>query len=259
MPNAQVGGTHRAHLCPMRRPAASVQGVDVSLDPLPRPLLLLAPPPAQGVNVSLVAIEAVLDEIAALSPDNCMHLGGDEVDQTCWQNDPATQVRSCALEARQRGWRLDRRHEPRPFAAQAWMTAHGMGNNTDLVYEYFVNQVDAMSLADGKSPIRWEEGGLRCGRWTTRQRVLHALHCLALQSGRILARSSTSARSSTVCGVWRASGCTVSASLCAAAAAAAAAVQPGSRRTPFWMRRARATRWAAPVGCGIAPAVSIPA
>jgi len=43
--------------------------------------------------VSLDAIEAVLNELAALSPDNCMHLGGDEVDQTCWQNDPATLVR----------------------------------------------------------------------------------------------------------------------------------------------------------------------
>ena len=50
-------------------------------------------PNAQGQNVSLDAIEAVLNEIAAISPDNCMHLGGDEVDQTCWQNDPATQVR----------------------------------------------------------------------------------------------------------------------------------------------------------------------
>jgi len=34
------------------------------------------------------------------------------------------------------------------------MAAHGLGNNTDLVYEYFVNQVDAMSLADGKFPVR---------------------------------------------------------------------------------------------------------
>jgi len=59
------------------------------------------------------------------------------------------------------------------------MAARGMGNNTDLVYEYFVSQdvkpnpflqisnsaiayfqvsaVDAMAFANGKSPIRWEE------------------------------------------------------------------------------------------------------
>jgi len=57
----------------------------------------------QGQNVSLNAIEAVLNEIAAISPDDCMHLGGDEVDQTCWQTDPAV---------------------------QKWMVEQGFGNNT---------------------------------------------------------------------------------------------------------------------------------
>ena len=69
-------------------------------------------PDAQGKNVSLDAIEAVLNEIASISPDDFMHLGGDEVNQVCWQNDTAV---------------------------RAWMLQQGMGNNTDLVYEYFVS------------------------------------------------------------------------------------------------------------------------
>ena len=57
-------------------------------------------------------------------------LGGDEVDQTCWQKTPSV---------------------------LAWMSKQGMGTNTDLVYEYFVTAVDAMTLTLGFSPIRWEE------------------------------------------------------------------------------------------------------
>jgi hypothetical protein len=37
------------------------------------------------------------------------------------------------------------------------MSKQGMGQNTDLVYEYFVSTVDAMTLKLGFSPIRWEE------------------------------------------------------------------------------------------------------
>jgi N-acetyl-beta-hexosaminidase len=42
-------------------------------------------PDAQGNNVALNAIQAVLKELSAISPDAFFHLGGDEVDQTCWQ------------------------------------------------------------------------------------------------------------------------------------------------------------------------------
>jgi hexosaminidase len=70
-------------------------------------------PDSQGRNASLDAIQSVLHDITSLSPDQIIHLGGDEVHQGCWQNDSAV---------------------------QAWMVDHGMGNDTDLVYEYFVSR-----------------------------------------------------------------------------------------------------------------------
>ena len=88
-------------------------------------------PDATGKNVSLDAIYAVLSEMAAISPDEFFHLGGDEVDQTCWN-----------LTASVRTWMAAQ--EP-PFT------------NTDQVYEYFVSVVDAQALSLNKIPIRWEE------------------------------------------------------------------------------------------------------
>ncbi len=98
------------------------------------------------------------------------------MNQDCWQNDPAT---------------------------LAWMKSQGMGNNTDLVYEcvsvygcasaaslcpfspsfpcihispcrYFVNQVDAISLADGKIPVRWEEVWTHFGTLLDKRTIIHA-------------------------------------------------------------------------------------
>lgn len=91
----------------------------------------LSPVLVNGQNVSLDAIYAVLSELAAISPDEFFHLGGDEVDQTCWNN--TASVRS-------------------------WMAAQKPPyTSTDQVYEYFVSQVDAQTLSLNKSPIRWEE------------------------------------------------------------------------------------------------------
>ena len=86
-------------------------------------------PDAQGNNVALNAINAVLGEIAAVTPNEFFHLGGDEVDQSCWTNTPAVQT---------------------------WMQQNNI-KTTDGVYEYFVSKVDSMTLALGKSPVRWEE------------------------------------------------------------------------------------------------------
>jgi len=87
----------------------------------------LSPVPVGGQNVSLNAIQAVLTEIAGATIDEFFHLGGDEVDQTCWQNTPAV---------------------------QAWMNSNGI-NSTDGVYEYFVAAVDQMTINLNRSPIRW--------------------------------------------------------------------------------------------------------
>ena len=49
-------------------------------------------PDASGKNVSLDAINAVLGELAAVTPGEFFHLGGDEVAQDCWNNTPAVQA-----------------------------------------------------------------------------------------------------------------------------------------------------------------------
>lgn len=56
-------------------------------------------------NETLPAIQAVLAELAALSLDDALHLGGDEVNGACWAQSPQV---------------------------EAWMAAHGM-NSTDQV------------------------------------------------------------------------------------------------------------------------------
>lgn len=103
-------------------------------------------PDAQGNQVSLNAIQAVLGELAALSGDEFFHLGGDEVDQTCWENSAAV---------------------------QAWMKSQGM-TTSDEVYEYFVSKVDAMAIGLNKSPVRWEEVWKHFGDDLDKRTVIHA-------------------------------------------------------------------------------------
>lgn len=81
--------------------------------------------------------------------DTFFHLGGDEVDETCWAKSPAVRL---------------------------WMAEKGFGNDTDLVYKwfvvqvmcmfsqrvcsvylYFVVQVDAIAVSLGRSAMRWQE------------------------------------------------------------------------------------------------------
>jgi len=103
-------------------------------------------PDASGAPVALNAIQAVLTEISARTPNEFFHLGGDEVDQSCWTNTPAVQT---------------------------WMKSVGI-TTTDGVYEYFVEKVDAMTLALGKSPVRWEEVWVHFGTDLDRSTVIHA-------------------------------------------------------------------------------------
>jgi hypothetical protein len=53
------------------------------------------------------------------------------------------------------------------------MAANGI-NTTDGVYEYFVEKVDAMTLALGKSPVRWEEVWKHFGTDLDSRTVIHA-------------------------------------------------------------------------------------
>jgi len=103
-------------------------------------------PDANGKNVSLDAIQAILTEIDAVTTDEFFHLGGDEVDQSCWANTPAV---------------------------TAWMAANNIAT-TDGVYEYFVSNVDAMTIALNRSPVRWEEVWKHFGSQLDPRTVIHA-------------------------------------------------------------------------------------
>ena len=104
-------------------------------------------PDAAGKNATLDAIRAVLGELAALPHvGEFLHLGGDEVDPSCWNNTPAV---------------------------RAWMAAHGIAT-PDGVYDYFVANVDAMALALNVSPIRWEEVWAHFGTRLDKRTVVHA-------------------------------------------------------------------------------------
>lgn len=59
---------------------------------------------------------------------NMMHLGGDEVDTSCWSDTPAV---------------------------QAWMTANGL--NTSTTYMYMVAHAQAIAHAYGRDVVGWEE------------------------------------------------------------------------------------------------------
>jgi hexosaminidase len=65
---------------------------------------------------------------AGLFPDEVFHLGGDEVDTSCWTQTPSI---------------------------NNWLNSHNL--TADQGYEYFVNRTTQIALAQGRSPIVWEE------------------------------------------------------------------------------------------------------
>lgn len=65
---------------------------------------------------------------AGLFPDNFVHLGGDEVDMTCWSNTPHV---------------------------AAWLAANNM--TTDQAYMYFVEKAHQDVIPAGRNPVNWEE------------------------------------------------------------------------------------------------------
>eukprot|EP00656_Telonema_subtile_P016112 TRINITY_DN1849_c0_g1_i1.p1 TRINITY_DN1849_c0_g1~~TRINITY_DN1849_c0_g1_i1.p1 ORF type:complete len:519 (+),score=106.62 TRINITY_DN1849_c0_g1_i1:215-1771(+) len=65
---------------------------------------------------------------SGLFPDDFLHLGGDEVDTSCW-----TKTASVA----------------------AWLTAQNM--TADDGYAYFAHKVSEIAIAQGRSPVQWSE------------------------------------------------------------------------------------------------------
>lgn len=81
----------------------------------------------------------------AIFPDSFIHLGGDEVDTTCWQSTPSI--------------------------AQ-WLKENNL--TPDGGYEYFVSRVDTIAAAQSRSPIRWEEVWQHFGTALSKDTVVHA-------------------------------------------------------------------------------------
>lgn len=80
-------------------------------------------------------LENVLDEVIALFPSEYIHIGGDEVDKTSWEN-----CDSC----------------------QALMKAKGL-KNVDELQSYFIKRIEKYIVSKGRNMIGWDEileGGL---------------------------------------------------------------------------------------------------
>jgi hexosaminidase len=66
---------------------------------------------------------------SGLFPDDFIHLGGDEVDTTCWTSTPSI---------------------------VAWMAQQGY-SDPDQAYAYFVQRAAAIAIAQGRRPVQWSE------------------------------------------------------------------------------------------------------
>jgi hexosaminidase len=87
-----------------------------------------------------------LAELAALNPsEQFLHLGGDEVQTTCWELDAAT---------------------------RAWVAATGL-SGAGAIYGVFVQRMDAAARALGRSPLRWEDAWVALGTALDRETVVH--------------------------------------------------------------------------------------
>jgi hexosaminidase len=101
-------------------------------------------PLAPASNATWAMLSDTLAELAALSPDAFLHLGGDEVDTTCWALDGAT---------------------------RAWAAAHNL--SVGQIYGEFVQRLNAVAVGLGRSPLRWEDAWLALGPALHPATVIH--------------------------------------------------------------------------------------
>ena len=73
-------------------------------------------------NATFAAIDNVLKDLFSVFPDNFVHLGGDEVDTSCWSSTERI---------------------------AAWMQSKNL--TTDGAYGYFVSQTQALAHSHGKT------------------------------------------------------------------------------------------------------------
>ena len=105
-----------------------------------------AVPLAPANNDTWRMLEGTLAELAALSPgEEFLHLGGDEVDTTCWALDAAT---------------------------RAWVQQNGLPG-VGAIYGVFVQRMNAAARALGRSPLRWEDAWTALGTALDPATVIH--------------------------------------------------------------------------------------
>eukprot|EP01087_Luapelamoeba_hula_P020254 TRINITY_DN6880_c2_g1_i1.p1 TRINITY_DN6880_c2_g1~~TRINITY_DN6880_c2_g1_i1.p1 ORF type:complete len:528 (-),score=69.30 TRINITY_DN6880_c2_g1_i1:46-1605(-) len=95
-------------------------------------------------NATWTIMRTLLEELISLVPEGLFHLGGDEVDMSCW-----TSV---------------------PHVAQ-WIKAHTTDNLG--AYRYFVNQAHTMVQAKGRTPINWDEVYANFGTTISNDTIIH--------------------------------------------------------------------------------------
>jgi hexosaminidase len=81
---------------------------------------------------------------AGVAPDNLLHLGGDEVDTSCWTSTPAIAQ-----------WLKDKK-----------LTA-------DQGYEYFVRRAQAIARGQGRDVVGWEEIWKHFGTKLDKSTIIH--------------------------------------------------------------------------------------
>ena len=102
-------------------------------------------PLAPAANATWAMLADTLRELTVLSSDAFVHLGGDEVDTTCWALDAAT---------------------------MAWVAASGLPG-VGAIYGEFVQRNNAVARALGRSPVRWEDAWNALGRALDPATVVH--------------------------------------------------------------------------------------
>merc|ERR1712216_531711 len=81
---------------------------------------------------------------SGLFPSNMIHLGGDEVDTSCWSKTPAV---------------------------QAWLKEQGF--TADQGYAYFVEKAADIAIAQGRRPVQWVEVFDHFGSNLTKETIVH--------------------------------------------------------------------------------------
>lgn len=81
---------------------------------------------------------------SGLFPDNFIHLGGDEVDTTCWSNTPSI---------------------------AAWMKQNNY--TADDAYAYFVSRAASIAIAQGRRPVQWVEVFDHFGSKLDKRTIVH--------------------------------------------------------------------------------------